>query len=114
MIRSGDLKHKIIIQEKTGTADGMGGETLVWSDLYPTRAAIWPMKATEVVDAMKLEHRVANKIRIRHPRTFEIKADMRVKWFDHIAKVDKYFNIISIINVDKRNVLLELICSEEV
>ncbi len=114
MIRSGDLKHKIIVQERTQTADGMGGFTDVWSDLYPTRAAIWPMKSSEVVDALKLEHKVDHKIRIRHPRTFEIKADMRVKWFDHIAKVDKYFNIISIINPDKRNVLLELICLEEV
>ncbi len=114
MIRSGDLKHKIIIQERTRTADGMGGFSEVWSDLYPTRAAIWPMKATEVLDALKLELQVDHRIRIRHPRTFEIKADMRVKWFDHIAKVDKYFNIISILNIDKRNVMLELICSEEV
>ena len=53
------------------------------------------MKATEVVDAMKLEHQVDHKIRIRHPRTFEITAANRVKWFDHIAKVDKHFNIIS-------------------
>ena len=114
MIRSGDLKHSITIQERTQTADGLGGFTDTWSTLYPTRAAIWPMKATEVVDAMKLEHRVDHKIRIRHPRAFEIKADMRVKWFDHIAKVDKYFNIISIINPDKANVILDLICLEEV
>lgn len=114
MIRSGDLKHKITIQERTRTEDGMGGFDETWSDLYPTRAAIWPMKATEVIDALKLELQVDHKIRIRHPRTFEITAANRVKWFDHIAKVDKYFNIISIINPDKRNVLLELICLEEV
>ncbi len=114
MIRSGDLRHKITIQERTQTADNIGGFSEIWSDLYPTRAAIWPMKATEVLDALKLELQVDHRIRIRHPRTFEIKADMRVKWFDHIAKVDKYFNIISILNPDKRNVLLELLCSEEV
>ena len=114
MIRSGDLRHAITIEEKTQTADGMGGFTETWSRLYPTRAAIWPMKANEVLDNLKLELQVNHRIRIRHPRAFEIKADMRVKWFDHIAKVDKYFNIISIINVDKRNVLLELLCLEEV
>ena len=113
-MRSGDLRHKITIQERTQTSDGMGGFSEVWSDLYPTRAAIWPMKANEILDAMKLELQVDHKIRIRHPRMFEIKADMRVKWFDHIAKVDKYFNIYSIINPDKRNVILELLCSEEV
>ena len=114
MIRSGDLRHKITIQEVTQTADGIGGFSEVWSDLYPTRAAIWPMKASETLDAMKLELKIDHRIRIRHPRTFEITADMRVKWFDHIAKVDKYFNIISIINPDKLNVMLELICLEEV
>jgi SPP1 family predicted phage head-tail adaptor len=114
MIRSGDLRHKITIQERTQTADGMGGFTDVWSDLYPTRAGIWPMKANEILDNLKLELNVNHRIRIRHPRTFEIKADMRLKWFDHIAKTDKYFKIISIINPDKRNVLLELLCIEEV
>ena len=113
-MRSGDLKHKIIIQDKTSTSDGMGGFSYTWKDLYPTRAAIWPIKAKERLDAMKLELQVDHRIRIRHPRTFEITADMRVKWFDHIAKVNKYFNVFSIINVDKRNVLLELLCSEEV
>lgn len=114
MIRSGDLRHKVTIQEKTQTADGMGGFTETWSDLYPTRAAIWPMKAAEVLDASKLEHQVNHRIRIRHPRSFEITADMRVNWYDHVAKSDKYFNIISIINPDKRNVMLELLCVEEV
>lgn len=114
MIRSGDLRHKITIQEKTQTADGMGGFSETWADLYPTRAGIWPMKASEVLDSLKLEHRVDHRIRIRHPRTFEITSDMRIKWHDQVAKSDKYFNIISIINPDKRNVLLELLCVEEV
>lgn len=112
-MRSGDLRHKIIIQESVETSDGMGGATLTWQDLYPTRAAIWPIKASERLDAMKLELQVDHRIRIRHPRTFEITADMRVKWFDHIAKVNKYFNVISLINIDKLNVTLDLLCSEE-
>ncbi len=112
-MRSGDLKHKIIIQEKTATKDGMGGFTHTWSDLLPTRAAIWPIKASERIDAMKLELQVDHRIRIRHPRTISITADMRVKWHDHVTGTDKYFNIFSIINPDKANVMLELLCSEE-
>lgn len=113
-MRSGDLRHKIIIQEKTGVSDGLGGEIYTWSDLYPTRASIWPMKASETLDAMKLELKVDHRIRIRHPRTINITADMRVKWLDHVTNENKYFNIFSIINMDKRNVMLELLCWEEV
>lgn len=112
-MRSGDLKHVITIQESTPTADGLGGSTLAWSDLYPCRAAIWPMKAAERLDADKLELRVDHRIRIRHPRTINITADMRIKWHDHVAGIDKYFNIVSIINPNKMNVMLEMICLEE-
>ena len=112
-MRSGDLRHKIIIQQRTSTGDGMGGFTETWGDLYPCRAAIWPMKATERLDADKLELRVDHRIRIRHPKMLNITADMRIKWHDHVTDADKYFNIISIINPDKRNMMLEMLCTEE-
>ena len=113
-MRSGELRHKIIIQKRTATADGLGGFTETWSDLYPCRAAIWPMRANERLDAMKLEHRVDHRIRIRHPRMIDITADMRIKWRDHITDADKYFEIVGITNPDKRNFMLELLCTEEV
>ena len=113
-MRSGDLRHLIVIQERTGTTDSMGGYTDSWSDLYPCRAAIWPVRATEQLDAMKLELKVDHRIRIRHPRLMNITADMRIKWRDHITDEDKYFKIVGIINPDKRNIMLELLCVEEV
>jgi SPP1 family predicted phage head-tail adaptor len=113
-MRSGDLRHKITIQERTATADGMGGETLVWSDLYPCRASIWPISAKESIDADKLELKVDHRIRIRHPRMMNITADMRIKWLDHITNENKYFNIVSIRNPDKRNKMLEFLAWEKV
>lgn len=113
-MRSGYLKHKIIIQEPTSTADGMGGSTITWSDLYPTRAAIWPLGARERLDMMKLEHHVDHRIRLRHPRMINITANMRIKWYDHVAETNKYFNIVAIINPDKHNMQLDLLVTEEV
>ena len=113
-MRGGTLKHKIIVQEKTQTSDGMGGFTEVWSDLLPTRAAIWPLGAREQMDALKLELSVNHRIRIRHPRTISITADMRIKWHDHVTGTDKYFNIVSIINPDKKNIALEFLALEEI
>ena len=113
-MRSGALKHKIIVQEQSSVSDGMGGETLTWSDLLPTRAAIWPLSAREQMDALKLELSVNHRIRIRHPRTISITADMRIKWHDHVTGTDKYFNIVSIINPDKKNIAMEFLATEEV
>jgi len=112
-MRSGDLRHLIVIQERTSTRSAIGGLTTTWADLYPTRAAIWPLKATELLDSMKLELSVTHRIRIRHLRTLNITADMRIKWHDPMTDTDKYFNIISLINVDKRNLILEMLCLEE-
>lgn len=113
-MRSGDLKHKVIIQKKTATATGMGDFTEAWADLYPCRAAIWPVRANERLDAGKLEHAVDHKIRIRHPRMMNITADMRIKWRDHITDTDKYFKIVGIVNPDKRNMILDILAQEEV
>lgn len=112
-MRSGDLKHSIVIQEKTQTEDGMGGFSETWSDLLPWRAAIWPLRANERLDSLKLELQVDHKIRIRHPK-ISITADMRIKWLDHITNTNRYFNIVSIINPDKRNLLLDILATEEI
>ena len=114
MIRAGDLKHLIYFQEATEESDGMGSFTLTWSDFYSCRAAIWPMRAKEQFEAMKLELHVNHRIRIRHPRTISITAKHRIKWHDHVTGEDKYFNIVSIINPDKSNLMLEFLAIEEV
>ena len=115
VMRSGSLKHEISIQEKTSTSDGLGGFTDVWSDIYNCRASIWSLSANERLDTMKLEVVVDHRIRIRHPRTIvTITEKHRVKWHDHMTGTDKYFYIVSIINPDKSNKMLELIAREQV
>ena len=113
-MRSGDLKHFITFQEPTQTSDGGGGFTIVWSDAYETRAAIWPLSSKEQLDSMKLELEVNHRIRIRHPRNIDLTAKHRIKWLDHVTNEYKYFNIVSVRNVDKRNLMLEFLALEEV
>ena len=114
-MRAGTLKHNISVQEATLTSDGMGGETSVWSDIYQCRASIWSLSANERLDTMKLEVAVDHRIRIRHPREIvNITEKHRIKWHDPMTGTDKYFYIISAINPDKGNKMLELIAREEV
>ena len=113
-MRSGDLRHFITFQESTSTSDGGGGYTTVWSGIYETRAAIWPLSSKEQLDSMKLELEVNHRIIIRHPRSLDLTAKHRIKWHDHVTDEDKYFNIVSVRNVDKRNIMLEFLALEEV
>ena len=109
-MRSGQLRHTIAIQEVTETADGMGGFTETWSTVSgmgSVRAAIWPIKATERLESMKLEIQTTHRIRIRYRSG--VTAKMRIYWADK----SKTFNIISIINPDEKNALLEFLATEE-
>ena len=113
-MRSGTLRHKIVLQAQTDTSDGMGSFTVAWSDVYSCRASIWTLNARERLDSMKLDVSVDHRIRIRHPKaTLEVTEKHRVKWLDPATGTTVYFNIISIINPDRRNKMLEMIVTEE-
>ena len=112
-MRTGDLKHSIIFQESTESEDGMGGFSNTWSDLYPCRAAIWPIKSSEQLDAMKLELGNVNRVRIRHPRMLDITADMRIVHVRCFCGAEETFNIVSILNPNKANRTLDMLVTEE-
>jgi len=104
-MRAGELRHVIDIQDSVNSADGQGGWTQVWSNVYSNvRAAVWPLRATERLESMKLELSTTHKIRIRYREG--IKADMRVKFGT------RYFNIQSIIVPDERRIMCEMLCEE--
>jgi len=105
-MRAGTLRHKITFQTATDTSDNMGGYTQAWTDTYDCFAAIWPLKGTEALEAMKLEHAVTHRIRIRYRSG--ITADMRIKFGS------RYFDIVSSINPDERNVSLDIMATESV
>ena len=103
-MRSGILRHRITIQTETAVSDGMGGETLTWSDTLEAWAAIWPLTAKESLDAMKLELQVTHKIRIRYRSG--ITAKNRIKFGTRI------FNIVSLINFEERGKQLDILALE--
>lgn len=108
-MRAGNLRHTVAFQELTATADNFGGETHSWSDVSgcdAVPAAIWPIKGSEKLDAMKQEHEVTHRIRIRYRSG--LTAAMQVV-FD-----SRTFVIQDIVNPDERNITLELLCKEEV
>ena len=105
-MRAGDLRHRIIIQPNTNTSDGMGGMTTTYpeKDWIRVWAAIWPVSATEQLATMKEIMIISHRIRIRY------RSGIKPRW--RIRFSDRYFNIVSIINPNEKNELLDLMCKE--
>ena len=106
-MRAGDLRHRIVIQEKTDTPDGMGGFTSTWSEKFKARAAIWPLSSKEQLDAMKLESVITNKIRIRYRAG--ITSANRILFGSRIFQIKG-----APINTDERNKTLDFLVTEDI
>jgi len=103
-MRAGKLRHSIIIEKKTLTTDNMGGFTEVWSEHTITRASIYPMRGTEKVEFMKLGHTNVYNIWIRY--FSGVLADMRIVFGS------RYFEILSVLNPEEKNVDLFITAKE--
>lgn len=110
-MRAGELRHQITIQMATTGRDSVGERTLTWTSGRNTWAAIWPVKGSEYFASQQLQANVTHKIRIRYQtlaNSTAIGSNHRIKFGS------RYFTINSVINPDERNILLELMCTEEV
>ncbi len=103
-MRSGDLKKRITLQYQTKVPDGQGGFTTIWVDACSIFAAIWPISANEQVQAMQTVMTITHRIRIRYRSV--LKPSWRVKFGT------RYFNIVSIINPNEENEMLDLMVKE--
>ena len=65
-VRIGDLKKRIMLQSPSVAADGMGGQSVTWTDVKEVWAAIWPTSASEVMSAQSAVLSVSHRIRIRY------------------------------------------------
>ncbi len=69
MIRAGDLRHRMAIQEASQTSDGMGGFVTTYSDVSDmdnVPFALWPLKVDEVTAYRAVQATMTHRIRIRY------------------------------------------------
>ena len=100
----GDLNKRVILQYQTKVADGMGGFTVSWVDAATVWAAIWPVSATETIQAAMTTMTITHRIRIRYRA--RLRASWRVSW------AGRYFNIVSPIDPNMAHRWLDLMCKE--
>ena len=111
-MRAGSLRHKIIFQELTVANDTWGHSSETWTDQTTTYASIWTLRGTERMEGLKLDNEITHKIRIRYKG--DLRPKMRIKFYDYKAASTRYFNILSILNIDERNIYQEIMANEEI
>jgi SPP1 family predicted phage head-tail adaptor len=103
-MKIGDLNKRIELQYQTRVSDGMGGFMTAWTDACTIFGAIWPISASEITAMNSTTMVVSHRIRIRYRSV--IKASWRIKFGL------RYFNIVSIINPNEKNQMLDLMVKE--
>jgi SPP1 family predicted phage head-tail adaptor len=100
----GDLKHRVTIQYPAKVPDSYSGFTVTWTDHATVHAAIWPVSASEQVQAQAPAMIISHRIRIRYRNV--MKPSWRISW------AGRYFNIVSIIDPNMDHKWLDLTVKE--
>jgi SPP1 family predicted phage head-tail adaptor len=103
-MKAGELNKRVELQYSTRVPDGLGGYTTTWVRAATVFAAIWPTSANEITAANATSMVVSHRIRIRYRNG--LKSSWRIKFGL------RYFNIVSIVNPNEQNRLLDLMCKE--
>lgn len=100
----GQLRHRITIQQKTRVQNEYGEEIADWVDVASVWASVNPISGREFFAAEAVNSEVTHKINMRYRSG--ITPDMRVKF------KERYFQIIVVMNLQEKNVELQLLCKE--
>ena len=101
----GSLNKIISIEAPAKAPDGMGGTVNTFAEISgDIAAAIWPVSATEQIKSMGAVMTISHRIRIRY------RSDIRVNW--RLKFKNRYFDIVSIINPDMGNRILDIMAKE--
>lgn len=104
MVRAGDMRHVIAIQQRSDALDAYGQPSLAWTTVFTCRAAIQWTPGTEVFAAASRNARAPAVFRIRYRAG--VVPSMRIV---HDSRV---FNVTSVVDQDGRREQLLLTAEE--
>ena len=103
----GSLNKRINLECETRVSDGMGGTINSWKEMASdVSAAIWPTSAKEQIQQSGAVMTISHRIRIRY------RSDIRASW--RLKHKGRYFDIVSLINPDMGNRILDILAKEAV
>ena len=109
MIRAGDLRRRITIQQRSTTQDGFGQQAVTWTDLLTTWAHIESLSGNQLNKAQSIYSEVTHKITVRWQLALN---DIKVVGSYRILYGTRIFDVGADMNVDERNRVIELLSKE--
>jgi len=103
--RIGDMKHRITFQKPIKTPDGYKGHTVSWQDVVTVWASVEPLTGREYFYAHQIKAEVTHGVKTRYRDDITVK--MRIKHRDRVLGIE------SIIDLQERREVLEILCKEE-
>lgn len=104
--KTGQLTHVVTVQQPSTSQNSFGEESVSWANFATVMASIEPAGGTEQISAQQVTGSVSHKIVLHHI------AGIIPKW--RIVYGARVFEILSVINVEEDNRMLELSCVEKV
>lgn len=101
----GKLRHRIEIQTASEAADSLGQMTKTWTTAVTRYAAIEPLSGRELIQAQQVNSEITHKVTLRY---YAVTSKMRFKFGS------RYFEIMSVINKEERNLETVCMCKEAV
>lgn len=101
-----DLRHRITIQKKFFTKDPEGLPIEEWRDVVTVWAEILPLRGREFFEAAAVNKERTIKVRIRFRKGLD--GDLRALYKDRIL------HIYSMIDVQEKHKMIEMMCEEVV
>lgn len=103
-VKIGDLRQRITFQEAEKTSDGYKGHTISWQNVVTVWAKVQPLSGREYFSAHQIKAEVTHRVKVRY-RT-DITEKMRIKLNG------RHLNIKSILDLEEKHQMLEIMCKE--
>ena len=101
------LRHRVTFQKPSGIKkNSMGEDVPVYVDFATVWAAVEPLRGREYHEAQKIRAETTYRVTVRY--LADVSPDMR------IVHRNKTLEIQSVLNIDERNVEMQIVCSEVV
>jgi SPP1 family predicted phage head-tail adaptor len=114
-LNAGDLRHPIVIQQRTDTKDAFGAPVPAWTTVFATPwAKIEPLSGRELELMRTMGGTETHKITIRYLQGVIANGTLRVSYTQGNTTTARIFTISSVSDIEERNYMMVLMCTEDV
>ena len=106
-LNAGELKHTVNVQALSQTRGAMGSSVETWASGTEVWAKIEPLSNREMFAAQQVKNVATHRITIRYFAGLTTSQRLR-----HVVQTTRFFNIISIRDIEERHEFMELLCQE--